>query len=120
MMDLWDIVAVVMIMGGAFFLLVASIGIVRFPDFYTRIHAMGKGDTLGIILILLGLCLYEGLTLNSAKLMIALVFVALTNPVATHALARAALRYGLKPMLRLDLENKPDSHTPPHSNAVET
>ncbi len=120
MMGLWDVVALVMILGGAFFLLVASIGIVRFPDFYARIHAMGKGDTLGIILILMGLCIYEGLTLNSAKLLIALVFVALTNPVATHALARAALRYGLKPVLRMDMKKKSQSQTTSDSDALET
>ncbi len=114
-----DMIAVLMILGGAFFLLVASIGIVRFPDFYTRLHAMGKGDTLGIILILLGLCVYEGFTLNSAKLLIALVFVGLTNPVATHALARAALRYGLKPLLKLDQEEKKPSTTS-KSDALET
>lgn len=114
-----DIIAVLMILGGAFFLLVASIGIVRFPDFYTRLHAMGKGDTLGIILILLGLCVYEGFTLNSAKLLLALVFVGLTNPVATHALARAALRYGLKPLLKLDQKEKEPSTTS-KSDALET
>lgn len=111
-MGLWDIVAVVMMLAGAFFLLVAGIGIVRFPDFYTRIHAMGKGDTLGIILVLLGLCVYEGFTLVSAKLLLALVFVALTNPVATHALARSALRYGLKPMLQEEWETVQSSGKP--------
>lgn len=117
-MGWWDIVAVLMILAGAFFLLVASIGIVRFPDFFTRIHAMGKGDTLGIILILLGLCVHEGFTLNSAKLLIALVFVALTNPVATHALARSALWYGLKPKLNFDLEQEKKS--PSNSDALGT
>lgn len=92
-----DVVALFMIVAGAFFMFVASVGIIRLPDFFTRIHAMGKGDTLGIMLILLGLCVYEGLTLVSAKLVMALIFVGLTNPVASHALARAALRYGLKP-----------------------
>lgn len=114
-MGLWNVVAVAMMSAGAFFLLVAGIGIVRFPDFYTRIHAMGKGDTLGIILVLLGLCVYEGFTLVSAKLLLALVFVALTNPVATHALARSALRYGLKPKLKNDL-----MHEQPNSNASRT
>lgn len=111
-MALWDGVAVAMMSAGAFFLAVAAIGIVRFPDFYTRIHAMGKGDTLGIILVLLGLCVYEGFTLVSAKLLIALVFVAVTNPVATHALARSAFRYGLRPMLKNDLQSEqPSSST---------
>lgn len=116
-MGLWDGVAVAMMFAGAFFLAVAAVGIVRFPDFYTRIHAMGKGDTLGIILVLSGLCVYEGFTLVSAKLLIALVFVALTNPVATHALARSALRYGLKPMLKNDLQ--PESSSP-DGNALGT
>ncbi len=116
-MTLWDGVAVAMMLAGAFFLLVAGIGIVRFPDFYTRIHAMGKGDTLGIILVLLGLWVYEGFTLVGVKLLLALVFVALTNPVATHALARSALRYGLKPLLKQDREKAEFS---PEPNAPRT
>ena len=107
-MGVWDVIALCFIFAGAFFLLVASIGIVRLPDVYTRMHAMGKGDTLGIMLSLFGLSIYEGFTLNAAKLLIVLVFVALTNPVATHALARAAYRYGIKPLLKLDKE-KDDS-----------
>lgn len=106
MMGVWDIIAVLLILAGAFFLLVASIGIVRLPDFYTRTHAMGKGDTLGVMLILFGLGVYEGLTFNALKLLLALVFVGLTNPVASHALARAALRYGIKPLLKNDLPRK--------------
>jgi multicomponent Na+:H+ antiporter subunit G len=101
-MDVWDYVAGSMIVSGVFFLLVASVGIIRLPDFYSRMHAMGKGDTLGVMLILFGLSVYEGLTLNAAKLMLALVFVGLTNPVASHALARAALRYGITPLLKSD------------------
>jgi len=96
-MELRELICVLLLIAGAFFMLVASIGIIRLPDFFTRIHAMGKGDTMGIMLILLGLCVYEGLTLTSAKLLLALLFVGLTNPMASHALARAALRYGLTP-----------------------
>lgn len=97
-MELREILCVLLLVAGAFFMLVASIGIIRLPDFFTRIHAMGKGDTMGIMLILLGLCVYEGFTLTSAKLLLALMFVGLTNPMASHALARAALRYGLTPL----------------------
>lgn len=117
MMGAWDIVAVLMISAGAFFLLIASIGIVRLSDYYSRVHAMGSGDTLGIILILLGLCVYEGFTLISAKLLVALVFVGLTNPVASHALARAALRYGLKPILKKDQPE--NSKSSKKANALE-
>lgn len=98
-MELREIISIALLLAGAFFLLVASVGIIRLPDFFTRIHAVGKGDTLGILLSLGGLCMYEGWTLNTAKLLLAFLFVSITNPVASHALARAAIRFGLKPML---------------------
>jgi multicomponent Na+:H+ antiporter subunit G len=97
MISFQHIAAMVIVGAGAFFLLVGSIGVVRLPDFYARTHATTKSDTLGIMLVLGGLAVYEGLTENSLKLLIAIVFVALANPVGSHALARAAFRYGLKP-----------------------
>ena len=87
---------------GIFFLLVGSIGLIRLPDFYSRAHAVGKSDTLGIILVVLGLIVHEGLTLNSVKLALILVFVGLTNPTATHALVKAAYRFGLRAWIRKD------------------
>lgn len=96
-MNIFEMLAVLFIGSGVFFLMVGSIGLIRLPDFYSRSHATGKSDTLGIMLVIFGLMLYEGLTLNSAKLLIILTFVALTNPTATHALARAAFQFGLKP-----------------------
>jgi len=96
-MNIFDITAVILISGGVFFLLIGSIGLIRLPDFFSRSHATGKADTLGLMLVLTGLMVYEGLTLNSAKMLIILVFVGLTNPTATHALARAAFLFGVKP-----------------------
>jgi len=87
-----DMVGLALIFGGLFFVLVSSLGLIRFPDFYTRSHALGKSDTLGTMLVLGGLAAYGGLTLSSFKLLLILVFVALGNPTATHALTRAALR----------------------------
>jgi len=87
---------------GAFFLLVGSIGLIRLPDFYSRAHATGKSDTLGIMLIISGLVLYEGLTLNSVKLVLIIIFVALTNPTATNALTRAAYGFRLRPWFKED------------------
>lgn len=101
-MTLQDILSLLIISAGAFFLLVGSIGIVRLPDFFSRTHATGKSDTLGIMLVLGGLAVFEGLTLNAVKLLIAIVFVGLANPVGSHALAKAALRFGLKPWFRKD------------------
>ncbi|MFC2157438.1 monovalent cation/H(+) antiporter subunit G [Acidobacteriota bacterium] len=96
-MNLIQILSILVISGGVFFLLVGSIGLIRLPDFFSRSHATGKADTLGILLVIFGLIIYEGLTLNSAKMLLILVFVAFTSPTATHALARAAYLIGVKP-----------------------
>jgi multicomponent Na+:H+ antiporter subunit G len=95
-----DILGISAVTGGAFFLLVGSIGLIRLPDFYSRNHATGKSDTLGIMLVLLGLILIEGVSLNSAKLLIVLIFVFITNPTGTHAITNAAFNYGLKPWFK--------------------
>lgn len=97
---LQDLVAAALMLGGTAFMLVGSFGIVRLPDFYTRAHAASKIDTLGIMLLLAGLAVYEGLTLNTFKLVLVIVFVAAANPVGAHALARSALKSGLKPWYR--------------------
>jgi len=96
-MDALQIISMAVVASGAFFLLVGSIGIIRLPDFYSRSHATSKSDTLGLMLVLAGLAIYEGVALNSLKLLLVLAFVALTNPVGAHALARAALQFGLRP-----------------------
>ena len=89
-------VAAVFLLGGAVFLLVSCVGLLRLPDFYTRAHEVGKAETLGSVLILLGLALYNGAALTSVKLLLILAIIAVTNPTATHALTRAAMRSGLK------------------------
>lgn len=80
-------------------MLIGSIGILRLPDFFSRTHAISKSDTLGIIFVVLGLIIYEGFTQSSMKLILVILFVALANPIGTHALARAALKKGLKPII---------------------
>ncbi len=85
---------------GLLFILTAVIGILRLPDFYSRLHAMGKCDTLGVVLVLLALALYHGLSLNSVKILLIAVATSLATPTATHALGRAALRAGLTPWRR--------------------
>ena len=96
------IAALPVLAAGSFFLLIGSIGLLRFPDFYSRCHATGKSDTLGVMLLVLRLILVEGVTLNSVKLLLILTFVGLTNPTATHALAGPAFQIGLKPWFRRD------------------
>ena len=88
-------VGLVLVGGGVFFMLTGAIGLIRFPDFYTRMHAAGKCDTLGSLLVLTGLACYGGLALASVKLLIVALFIFVTSPTATHAIARAAKRNGL-------------------------
>jgi multicomponent Na+:H+ antiporter subunit G len=111
-MELIHLIAAFIISLGAFFLLIGSIGLIRLPDFFSRTHATGKSDTLGIMLIIFGLVLAQWgadssfLTkfVNSAKLLIIIVFVALTNPTATNALSKAALKFRLVPWFKQDKE----------------
>ncbi len=87
-----NVVVVVLVTSGVFFLLVGAIGLLRFPDFYTRMHAAGKCDTLGSLLVLLGLASYQGVDLASLKMLLIGLFIFLTSPTATHAIAWAARR----------------------------
>ncbi|OYT27661.1 MAG: hypothetical protein B6U97_00675 [Candidatus Altiarchaeales archaeon ex4484_96] len=95
-----DGVTVLFLAGGLFFFITATIGLLRFPDLYTRLHATGKGDTLGASLILLGLGLYSGISTTTAKLLIMMIFIMLTSPVATHTISRAVYNKGVKPWVR--------------------
>jgi multicomponent Na+:H+ antiporter subunit G len=86
-----DLLSWLILLGGVAFALIGSVGLLRMPDFYTRLHAAGITDTLGAGLILLGLMLQAGWTLISVKLLLILIFLWFTGPIATHALSRAAL-----------------------------
>ena len=110
MPSLLDFAAGACLFGGAAFLLVGAVGLVRLPDFFTRIHATGVIDTMGMGLTLAGLILLAGWSLPSVKLLLILGFMLLTGPTATHALAKAALHGGLDP-----LPGRPPD--PPSSNA---
>jgi multicomponent Na+:H+ antiporter subunit G len=92
-----DIVSAAMLLGGAFFVVVGGIGIVRLPDFYTRLHGAAVTDTLGAGLILLGLTLQAGFTLAAVKLLMIFGFMLVTSPTSCHALAQAARANGLEP-----------------------
>jgi multicomponent Na+:H+ antiporter subunit G len=85
--------------GGGFFCVVGAIGMLRMPDFYTRMHASSVIETLGAGLILSGLILQAGLTLVAVKLVMIGVLIFFASPTATHALARAAMVRGLVPLL---------------------
>lgn len=93
------IIAIVSIATGVVFVGAGALGVLRLPDFFTRMHAAGMTDTLGVELILLGLIIQSGITLLSLKFLLVGFFLLLTSPTATHAIADAAYHAGLKPFL---------------------
>ena len=97
MVLLLDVLSWLLLVAGGFFVIVGGVGLVRMPDFFTRIHAASITDTLGAGLIVLGLLLQSPEPLGAFKLILVLVFLVITSPTATHALAKAALHGGLRP-----------------------
>lgn len=84
---------------GAFLVLSGGVGVLRFPDFFTRMHAAGVTETLATTLILFGLILLAGWTIVSFKLLLILLFILITSPVSSHALTKAALHGKLRPLV---------------------
>ncbi len=94
-----DFLSWISLLIGALLGVVGAIGIHRFPDFYSRQHAVGITDTLCAMFIILGLALQAGLSLAAFKLVLIFMFIFLTSPAASHALVNAAMHGGLKPKL---------------------
>ena len=95
-------ISVILVSIGIVFFIGGAIGVLRFPDFYTRMHAAGKGDTCSMLLILVGLSLYQ---LNDpslanflvvGKIMFITLFIMITSPTSTHALIKAGFEEGVK------------------------
>lgn len=97
MFSIINIIATILIAGGAFFMVTGVLGLLRFPDFYTRLHATGKCDTLGEVLVIVGCMVYQGWSFITVKLFFLMFFIFLANPVGTHAIMKAAYLTGLKP-----------------------
>ena len=97
-----------LLLGGAF-VLIGGIGAIRMPNFYTRMHAASLTDSIGSIFILAGLMIEGGLTLITLKLFAILMFLLLTGPTATYAMANAAFLSGME-IDAQDVEEK-DEHS---------
>ncbi len=107
-----DVIVILLLAAGIFFMFTGVIGLLRLPDFYTRLHATGKCDTLGEVLIIAGLLLYHlfvyspgaelSVKLVPVKLIFLIIFIFLANPTATHAIMKAAYKTGLKPWKKGD------------------
>ena len=93
-----DIASWALIVAGGGFCLAGAVGVLRMPDFYTRVHAASVADNVGSFAILLGLALQAGLSLVTVKLGFIAALIFFTSPAATHALVKAALERGLRPL----------------------
>ena len=97
-----NILVSVLLFAGVFFFAIGTIGILRFPDFYTRLHAAGKCDSLAVIVVLLAVALFNLIDFSFGNLLVSLkilaigVFISITSPTATHALTKAALVVGVE------------------------
>ena len=99
MIWLVDAISWLTLIAGSLLVIIGGVGIIRMPDFFTRLHPAGITDTLGAALILAGLAVQAGISLVTVKLILIFLFLILTSPTASHATARAALAAGLKPLL---------------------
>ncbi|HEY7521301.1 MAG TPA: monovalent cation/H(+) antiporter subunit G [Methylomirabilota bacterium] len=97
---IFDALALLLLAGGLFFHVVAALGVLRMPDFYTRLHALSKAETLGMLLTLAAVAVWAGPSLTTVKVSFVAIFLFLANPTSTHAIARAAFRTGLEPWRR--------------------
>ena len=95
------ILSLILLIAGLVFFAGGSVGILRFPDFYSRLHPAGKLDTMGLFMTLSGMALYVlsdfslSALLTAMKIMLIVVFIFITSPTATHSIADAGMRAGL-------------------------
>lgn len=92
--SLREVVAAFFMLGGLVFFIGSAIGMLRLPDFYSRIHASGNSETMGCMLSFIGLMIYEGLTLTTVKMAFAFLLVFLANPIGSHILSKSAYKSG--------------------------
>jgi len=109
-MFILDIVSSALLIAGVFFGLTGAVGLFKFPDFFTRIHAASVTDSVAAILIIGGLLLQTSFELNTAKLLFILAFLLITSPTASHALAKSARHGGL--LCLAETTNKPTDERP--------
>lgn len=82
-------ITVLLFLLGAFFILVSALGVIRFPDLYTRMHATTKATSFGLMLIILGTALYFNSGVIWIKAILVIVFIYLTTPLASHAVSQS-------------------------------
>ena len=103
---LLDTLSWVLILSGGIFGIISAVGVLRMPDIFTRIHAASIADTMALGLMFAGMMIQAGWTIVTVKLMLILLFVFFASPTTTHALAKAAIAGGVKPVLHEDRRKK--------------
>ena len=84
-----DLIVPILVLLGSFFILIASIGLIRFNDLYSRMHATTKATSFGVLLILLGVSLFFGTLSVVIKSLLVIIFIYLTAPLAAHSIAKS-------------------------------
>ena len=109
-MMILDIVSGILLLAGVFFSLSGAIGLFKFPDFFTRVHAASVTDSISAILIISGLLLQTSFDLNTGKLLFILIFLMVTSPTASHALAKSARHGGLLTLAETSQKTQEQKH----------
>jgi multicomponent Na+:H+ antiporter subunit G len=110
--SLLDALSAVLLLGGVFLSVVAGLGVVRFPDVFSRMHAATKPATLGLLLVLLGAALRMDDGSDAVKMLLVAAFQFLTAPVAAHMIGRAAYRSGIGALDELVVDELKDAAPP--------
>lgn len=97
LLDIMHVIGAAMVIIGSLASFIGGLGVVRMPEFYTRLHAASVTDTMGAGGVLLGLCLLAPDHIVALKLIFILLFLFFTSPIAGHAIAKAAWLSGQKP-----------------------
>ena len=105
MTEIRCVAAALFITGGLFFMTAAVIGVLRFPDFFSRLHAIGMGQSLGLSLCCIGLFIYHGVNITGGKILLVMIFYLVTGPVGTHIVDKVAFRESLR-KARIDKKEK--------------
>ena len=106
----FTLIAAVMVLVGLVFFFGGAVGMIRLPDFYSRLHAAGMLDTMGLLLSMGGMALYLvvdfnlGNFLSALKIILIVAFIFITSPTATHAIVDAGIRAGMKPWKKRKIE----------------
>jgi len=98
--SIFNIISLAFMISGTFFMLSGALGILRMPDFFTRIHPSGVIDSFGAPLILIGAAIHYGFSFVTLKIILLILLLLITNPTATHVLSQSALIGKLKPLIR--------------------